>query len=106
MISDVCIGDTSSIIAEFCLLDKPMVTFAIPATNRTMPDVIGMIEKVSIRIGSFDQLKDAVGQCLGNRTKMSGCRREAVRTFFDKPDGGAGKRAADRLLSFIPELAP
>jgi len=33
ILADCLIGDTSSIIAEFCALDKPIVTFSVPAAG-------------------------------------------------------------------------
>jgi hypothetical protein len=106
MLADICIGDTNSLIAEFCLLDKPIITFRIPPTPRTMPDVIEMIERVSLRIDSFDALPAAIDKLLNEPALQATARREATRLFFDEPDGRAGKRAADKIISMLPELAP
>ena len=62
--SDVCVGDTSSIIAEFCLLDKPVITFRVPPTPRTLDDVIALIDEVSVRIDTFDDLPNGIETAL------------------------------------------
>jgi hypothetical protein len=104
--ADVCIGDTNSLIAEFCLLDKPVITFRMPPTPRTMNDVIALIEAVSIRIDSVDELPAAIEQALDKTSGFSAERRRAVERFFDRPDGSAGKRAAERIVELAPSLAP
>lgn len=105
MLADVCIGDTNSLIAEFCLLNKPVVTFRVPDTPRTMPDIIDLIERISIRIDTFDELSDALTRALSpTADSYTAARKEAVRLFFDEPDGNAGKRAAEHISQLIPEL--
>lgn len=104
--ADVCIGDTNSLIAEFCLLDKPVITFRVPRTPRTMDDVIELIEAVSIRIDSVEELPAAIEQALDKASVFSAQRRNAVERFFDRPDGCAGKRAAQRIVELVPSLAP
>lgn len=104
--ADVCIGDTSSIIAEFCLLDKPVITFRVPPTPRTLDDVIALIDDVSIRIDAFDELSEAIPVALDTASDLSQRRRAATERFFDRPDGNAGKRAAERILELVPSLAP
>ncbi len=106
MLADVCVNDTSSLIAEFCLLDKPIVTFRLPPTPRTLPDVIELLERVSVRIDRFEELEGAVDRLLEEPAAQSRERRMAVRLFFDEPDGSAGKRAAERILEIVPQLAP
>jgi Putative glycosyl/glycerophosphate transferases involved in teichoic acid biosynthesis TagF/TagB/EpsJ/RodC len=106
MIADVCIGDTNSLLAEFCLLDKPIITFRVPATARTMPDVIELIEKISIRIDTFEELAPAVEKLLNNGDTLSAQRKEAVKITLGEPDGKAGLRAADEIIKLLPELCP
>jgi CDP-glycerol glycerophosphotransferase (TagB/SpsB family) len=104
MIADVCIGDTNSLLAEFCLLDKPIITFRVPPTNRTMPDVIELIEKISQRISTFEELVPAVEKVLEKDSSLAAEQRKAVKLFFDEPDGKAGLRAAQEICKFVPEL--
>ena len=75
MIADVCIGDTNSLLAEFCLLDKPIITFRVPVTARTMPDVMELIEKISIRIDTFEELAPAVERLFKNGDELFGPKK-------------------------------
>jgi len=104
MLADVCIGDTNSLIAEFCLLNKPIITFRVPPTPRTMPDVIALIEHISLRINTFDELSGALKMVLQKDDTDSLERQNAVKLFFDKPDGCAGKRAAEEIVGLLPGL--
>ena len=103
-IFDVCIGDTNSLIAEFCLFDKPVITFRVPQTERTMPDIIEMIEKISLRIDTFEEVKPAIQQALKNPNKYSLQRKELVKQMIGTPDGKAGSRAANEIIKLIPRL--
>ena len=103
--ADVCIGDTNSLIAEFCLLDKPVITFRVPPTPRTLDDVTALIDEVSIRIDAFNELPGAIASALDTSSDFSRKRREATERFFDRPDGNAGERAANRIMELVPSLA-
>ena len=102
LIADVCIGDTNSLIAEFCLLDKPIITFVVPFTERTTKDVIELIEKSSCRITSFDEIENAITDVLANDTKYSVGRHELINKMIDNRDGKAGERAAEIILQYVP----
>ena len=102
LISDVCIGDTNSLIAEFCLLDKPTITFKVPFTERTTKDVIELIRSASYAIDSFDELDDAVEKVLNNEKYQSG-RQELIEKMVDNRDGLAGKRAAEIIARYAPD---
>jgi hypothetical protein len=102
---DVIVGDTSSILAEGCALDKPMVTFRLPAAKRTPEDVVRMIEGFTIRIHTAGELEGAVETCLGDPAALQAARREAARIFFDDLDGTAGLRCAKKILEMTEPLA-
>jgi CDP-glycerol glycerophosphotransferase (TagB/SpsB family) len=51
-IADICIGDSNSLVAEFCLLNKPIITFRVPASSRTMNDVVELLDRISCRRGN------------------------------------------------------
>ncbi len=104
LIADVCIGDTNSLIAEFCIVNRPIITFSIKPTKRTLDDVIELIISVSIRIDSFAELPVAINQALSTADKSSPQRRQAIKTLIDPLDGRAGKRAADEITNLIPEV--
>jgi CDP-glycerol glycerophosphotransferase (TagB/SpsB family) len=105
MISDVCISDTTSLIAEFCMLNKPVITFRTQKTARTMSDVERMIDKISMRIDSFEQLRRMVEMLVDNPKEYTRNHREMVRITLGEPDGRAGLRAAQHIVKLIPELS-
>jgi CDP-glycerol glycerophosphotransferase (TagB/SpsB family) len=104
MLADVCINDTSSLIAEFCVLDKPIITFKTENTSRTLPEIIDMITKISIRIDRFDELESAIYTLINNPDMFREDRQKISKIFFDAPDGYSGKRAAEKIIDLVPEL--
>ncbi len=53
MIADVFVGDYSSIIGEACGLNKPIITFRVPESKRSIKEITEMIESISIRINEL-----------------------------------------------------
>jgi hypothetical protein len=106
LISDVCIGDTNSLIAEFCIVNRPIITFSTPATKRTMDDVIELIKSISIRIDSFAELRPAITKALHSAQATAAARKAVISTLIDPLDGMAGLRAATEIIKLIPELKP
>lgn len=104
MLADICISDTTSLIAEFCLLDKPIITFRVPPTPRTMPDVMQMIESVSDRIDTFEELAPAIQRALDSPNERQEQRQQAARTIVYPFDGKAGLRAAQDIFKLLPWL--
>jgi len=93
-ISDVMVSDISSIIAEFCALDKPIITFEVPKTNRSLPEIEALLKRISIQVRNLPELKNAIQHSLQNPEEKSQNRQQANKLMFDKLDGMAGKRAA------------
>jgi hypothetical protein len=104
LLADVLVGDSSSIIAEFCGLDKPIVTFRVPASRRSVPHVREMLDRISLRIDKAEELPAAIAAALENPGERREARREASRHMFDSLDGKAGLRAAETILEMLPGL--
>ncbi|MBN1779543.1 CDP-glycerol glycerophosphotransferase family protein [bacterium] len=95
LLSDVVIGDNSSLLGEACALDRPLVTFRLPDAARTNPDIVRMLDNISIRISGPDELPDAIDRCLKNPSEKAVQRKEANARMFINLDGTAGKKAAE-----------
>ena len=104
VLSDVCIGDASSILAECCALDKPIITFNLPERKRSVPHVLEMIRDFSLQIDGVSNLETAIQQCLATPNAKQAQRAEAARIMFDELDGQAGKRAANEIIKYFPHL--
>lgn len=106
MISDVMVGDISSIIAEFCALDKPIISFRTPRGRRASSEIIAMLDRISYRVDNFEELQTALEKATANPGYHSKARHEYNRIMFDKLDGNAGVRAADYIKAkFLSEQA-
>jgi uncharacterized pyridoxamine 5'-phosphate oxidase family protein len=103
-LADICIVDNSSIIAEMCLVDKPMIAFRTEQVARLPQTITDTIDTVSIRIDDFAEIGSAVDTYLKNPTLYASQRKQATKIFFDTPDGYAGKRIADRIIEMVPSL--
>ncbi len=101
MIADVLVGDMSSIIAEFCTLNKPIITFAVPETRRTNIEITSLIRDISLRITHFDDIRAAIEKSIEQPMEKSEQRLKATALMFDTLDGGAGKRAAKIIEEII-----
>jgi len=95
LISDVMIADLSSIIAEFCALDKPIITYIVPDGKRTPKEIKDMLADISFRVNSFDEMKTAVQLALSEPNKQSDARKKYNRIMFDELDGKAGLKASE-----------
>lgn len=105
MIADVFVGDYNSLIGEFCALDKPIITFRVPESDRTVPEVYKMIADISIQVDTFDELPLAIERCIQNPDEKQEARARANRTMFHALDGKAGLRAA-KYISEIKVQIP
>ena len=101
MIADIMVGDTSSIIAEFCALNKPIITFKVAKTKRTLNEIENLLDDISIQIEDSDQLLNALESVLKNPEMKSHLQQKVNEIMFDKLDGKAGERAADVIKTML-----
>ncbi|MCK5077176.1 MAG: CDP-glycerol glycerophosphotransferase family protein [Calditrichia bacterium] len=101
MISDVMVGDISSIIAEFCALDKPIITYRTGDGKRTSDEIKNMLEEISFRVNSFEEMKNALNEAVKYPAKHSDKRKKYNKIMFDKLDGKAAQRASEFILKNI-----
>ncbi len=104
--ADVVIVDNSSVIAECCALDKPLISWKLPEVRRSVEEITRILERASIRIKDIDELEAAIGRALAKPEEFHQARAEASSIFFDTLDGEAGKRSCAEILKLLPELAP
>ena len=97
----VFIGDYNSLIGEACALDKPIITFRVPESKRSIKEITRMIENISIRIDGFDELHSAIEQSLNNPDELISARKSANEIIFYALDGNAGKRAAEEIKELL-----
>jgi hypothetical protein len=104
MVADVCIGDTSSILAECCALDKPIISFRVNHAARSLSEIEMLLERIGLRINTFDEMVGAVKEALAQPKQFHAERLEASRLMFDTLDGHAGERAAAEIVKLLPFL--
>jgi hypothetical protein len=93
-IAELLVGDTSSLIGEFCALDRPMITFRVAQGPRANPEITEMLSEISDQVDSFDELPGAIRTALGAPRARSAQRRAAMERMITYADGAAGARAA------------
>jgi CDP-glycerol glycerophosphotransferase (TagB/SpsB family) len=101
MLSDICIGDTSSVLAECAALNKPIVRFVTESAPRSLSEIEELLTSVSVTVRSFEDLISTLPEVLHCPFPK---RDEAVRIMFDDLDGRAGYRAAQEIIRLLPEL--
>ena len=104
LIADVFVGDYNSLIGEFCALDKPIITFRTPDSDRSIPAVKQLLSKISLQITDFDQVETAIENCLANPDQLSEGRRYGNMIMHHKLDGRAGQRAAEIIMKLAHDI--
>ncbi len=99
--SDYLISDTSSVIAEYCALNKAVITFNVNIGGRLTPEISEMIRDVSISIESVDQIDNAIEEYILNPELKKNERERWNKIFFDDIDVSHGEKAARHINDFI-----
>lgn len=104
MIADFFVGDYSSIIGEFCAFNKPIITFKVPKSDRTIDEIDELIKSISIQIDSFSQLIPAINYYEENPKYKSENRITANKILFLRLDGKAGERMAEEIRRYFNNI--
>lgn len=99
--ADMMVGDTSSALAEFCVLDKPMITFRVDSGRRLSPEIKDMIDDISLKIEAIDEIPRAVMQYEKDPSLKQVSRQYWTRVFFDDVHVPHGPRAAAILNDWV-----
>ncbi len=99
--ADLMISDTSSIIAEFCALDKPIITFEVEATGRITENTISLLEAISYRVKEFKELESILEKALLEPNVHQENRKKYNEIMFGKLDGRAGDRVVKQVKEYL-----
>lgn len=102
--ADLCVVDTSSILAECTAFGKPLISWILPDSPRMVPEIKEILEQISIRIKDFSELASAIDKVLAEPDLYRKERAWANTIFFDSLDGKAGRRTAQAITKLLPEL--
>lgn len=106
LLADICIGDTSSLLAECCALHKPIIVFWTPKAQRSLEEIDHLLAQMSLAIHEFGELKPSIRKCLETPGLLRDGQQKANAIMFDVLDGKAGERAAAEIIKLLPELKP
>ena len=101
MLSDLLVGDISSIIAEFLALDKPVITFKIPVGGRISSEIVEMLDEITYRVDTFEEMQDVIENALASEDIHQDKRNFYNNKMFGILDGKAhirAKKLIDRCL--------
>ncbi|WP_461642421.1 CDP-glycerol glycerophosphotransferase family protein [Labilibaculum euxinus] len=104
MISDICVGDTSSILSEMSALYKPIVSFKVPSVKRTVPEAREIIKSISFQIEKVSELDEMLEYAYQNINQKKIDQEVANKRMFETLDGRAGERVANKIIELLPEL--
>ncbi len=91
-IADIMISDTSSVVYEFLLLDKPVITLNSHSEHILWKD-----------IQEAQQLQKSVKDALSEDKKTKENRQEIIALYHPYSDGNSAKRMVDATLAYIME---
>ncbi len=101
IIADLMVGDTSSILAEFCALDKPIITIKIPLSGRITKKTEQLLSAISYRVNNFEELLKKIPYALTHPNELQNNRKKYNEIMFDKLDGNASQRAVSAIKEII-----
>jgi len=100
-LSDIIIGDTSSILAEACALNKLIITFKVDNAKRLSDEIKRLISEISIQINDFSELKSTISNLLLNPNSLRRSQEKWNAIMFDKLDGKASERIVEAIMKHL-----
>tara|TARA_B100001250_G_scaffold405660_1_gene423508 strand:- start:1119 stop:2144 length:1026 start_codon:yes stop_codon:yes gene_type:complete len=89
-VADILLSDTSSVVYEFLLFDRPIITF----------NAITRIEK-GINIINPDDIAGAITRSIEDPNEFNQSRKEILNDIHPYTDGESSKRVIDTILEII-----
>ena len=110
-ISDLLVSDISSVINEFCLVDRPIVLYDVPRLIRfhkkkelgrglKTSDLEDWGRDTGVIVNDMDSLRKAIQHGLEHPDEKSEIRRSFAQRFFHKP-GTATDRAIEKIYQLL-----
>lgn len=110
-ISDLLVSDISSVINEFCLVDRPIVLYDVPrlirfhkrkelARGLQTSDLENWGRDVGVIVNDMDGLRNAIQHGLEHPDEKSEVRKAFTQRFFYKP-GTATDRAVEKIYQLL-----
>lgn len=101
LLADLMICDTSSVMAEFCALDKPMISFRIQEGPRLTQVIKNMISEISTQINHIEELDDRISQYMSHPDLKRTDRQRWRQQIYEDTSVSHGKKTADAINSFL-----
>lgn len=100
-LADMLVSDTSSVIAEFCALDKPIITFDVSSGRRLTTDIQSMIRDISEQITGIEEIDQAIALYHRDKNHKRGSRQRWINIMYDDIGISHGEKAAKIISAFI-----
>ncbi len=104
LVADFLISDTSSVMAEFCALNKPVITFAVKEGRRLTREITKMIQDISVQIESVEDLEGALEIYKEEPALRQKERLYWTRIFFGDINQSHGEKTARVINDFLKEV--
>ena len=95
-LADIMISDVSSAYMEFMALDKPVILYDNPSTNRyhgyNPKDIEYQWRNLATRINDFDSLKKSLNEVLARGDDKSAIRKQHALQLFSDQTGHASEK--------------
>ena len=101
MMADLMVADASSIIAEFCALKKPLITFRTNKVPKLTDEIQQLIKDVSFQVEDFSELESTIESAFTRFSEKDTFYRKYNSMMFDELDGRHGERSASLINQVI-----